>query len=390
MNMDNIKNKNDHVNYDPVGYRPLIPVNLRFFAEGGGQDKDSKTEQPTPRKLQKAREEGQVAKSQEVSTALTLIVMFFSLRLFGGWIATSVMSLMQFNWGFIPETYNFMDALMASGYISFLFQQAVIIAGPLLAISMLCGLISNLLQVGWKPTTKPMMPKLSKFNPIQGLKRIFSMQSIVNLAKSLAKLAVVGLVVWVIMLDRMRMIPVLLEMGMMSSIGFIATMVIDMGLAVGAMFIFIAALDYAYTRYSHIKKLKMTKQEVKDEYKQMEGDPQVKGKIRQKMREVSMRRMMQSVPEADVVITNPTHYAVALRYNNMIDKAPVVIAKGVDFMAKRIREKAKENNIAMVENPSLARTLYADVDVGEEIPYELWESVVEVLAYVFKLRDNSA
>ena len=185
------------------------------------------------------------------------------------------------------------------------------------------------------------------------------------------------------------MIPALIEMSVASSVGFIANMVIDMGIAVGVIFLFVALLDYIYTRYTHIKKLKMTKQEVKDEYKQMEGDPQIKGKIKQKMREASMRRMMQSVPEADVVITNPTHYAVALRYNNVIDKAPVVVAKGVDFLAKRIKEKAGEHSIAIVENPSLARTLYADVEVGEEIPYELWESVVEILAYVFKLRSSA-
>jgi len=154
------------------------------------------------------------------------------------------------------------------------------------------------------------------------------------------------------------------------------------------LFILVAIADYAYTRYEHIKKLKMTKQEVKDEMKQMDGDPLIKSKIRQKMMETSMRRMMQNVPEADVVITNPTHYAVALRYNNMIDKAPVVVAKGVDFAAKRIREKAQEHSIAIVENPTLARALYADVEVGDEIPYELWESVVEILAYVFKLKNR--
>ena len=369
-------------------YKILIPISLTFFAEGGGEDKDSKTEDATPRKIEKAREEGQVAKSQEVSTAVSLIVMFFSLRLFGGWLYNNLVALLIYDFGVIPYSRDAMDALFASGYLAWMFQQAVLIAGPLMAVSFLCGLISNLVQVGWKPTSKPMMPKPSKLNPIQGFKRIFSMQSVVNLVKSLAKFAVVGLVVFFIIRDRIGYLPAFIHMDMMMSTLFVLNMLIDMGLAVGAAFVLVAAADYAYTRYSHFKKLRMTKQEVKDEYKQMEGDPQVKGKIRQKMREVSMRRMMQNVPEADVVITNPTHYAVALRYNNMIDKAPVVVAKGVDFMAKRIREKAGEHNIAIVENQSLARALYAEVDVGEEIPYEMWESVVEILAYVFKLRNQ--
>ena len=365
----------------------LIPINLSFFAEGG-QDKDSKTEQPTPKKLEKAREEGQVAKSQEVSTALSLLSMFFAMRLFGGWLYDGIVGLIKYDFGIIPHSYDTMQALFASGYLAWLFGQVLLIVMPLMAICVIVGLVSNLVQVGWKPTSKPMMPKISKFNPIQGFKRIFSMQSVVNLAKSLAKFAIIGTVVFYMLRDRIGILPAMLDMDMMVSTLYTANLVIDLGLAVGACFILVAIGDYAYTKYAHIKKLRMTKQEVKDEYKQMEGDPHIKGKIRQKMREVSMRRMMSNVPEADVVITNPTHYAVALRYNNMIDQAPVVVAKGVDFQAKRIREKAGEHNISIVENPPLARALYAEVDVGEEIPFEMWESVVEILAYVFKLKNQ--
>ena len=371
-----------------VTSKSMIPLNLGFFEGGGGSDKDSKTEQPTSQKLDKARKEGQVVKSQEVSTAFTLLVLFFSLRLFGGWMYGNIVSLINFDWEMIPHSYDMLDTIYMSQYISFLFQQVILIAAPLMAVAVLSGVVSNLIQVGWTPTVKPMMPKLSKLNPLSGFKRMFSMQSVVNLLKSLAKLAVVSLVVVSIIRERMGFIPAFLEMDMIRSTIFIADMIIDMGIAVGVVFILVALADYAYTRYSHIKKLKMTKQEVKDEYKQQEGDPMVKNKIRQKMREVSMRRMMQNVPEADVVITNPTHYAVALRYNNMVDTAPVVLAKGMDFMAKRIREKAKENNVTIVENPSLARAIYADVDVGDEIPPELWEAVVEILAYVFKLKNR--
>jgi flagellar biosynthetic protein FlhB len=169
---------------------------------------------------------------------------------------------------------------------------------------------------------------------------------------------------------------------------YIGNLVVDMGLTVGMVFILIAVLDYAYTRYKHNKELKMTKKEVKDEWKQTEGDPMVKSKIKQKMREVSMRRMMQAVPKADVIITNPTHYAVALSYDLQRAGAPIVVAKGVDFLAKRIRELAINNNIQIVENPALARTLYSEVGINEEIPAELYEAVAEILAYVFKLKNK--
>ncbi|MCL2398222.1 MAG: flagellar biosynthesis protein FlhB [Defluviitaleaceae bacterium] len=370
-------------------YTLMVPIDLYFFNEGGGgQDKESKTEQPTPRKIKKAREEGQVAKSQEISTAISLLAMFFAFRLFAGWIYGNTIALMRFDWELIPFSYDVMHTPHIARYLAFLFQQVLFITLPLLAISFMVALVTNLIQVGWLPTSKPLKPKFSKLNPLSGFKRMFSMQSLVNLVKSLAKLIVVGLVVFNVMSAHLNFIPSMLEMSLFSSLVFIGNMVIDMALAVGALFIIVAALDYTYTRYSHIKKLRMTKQEVKDEYKQTEGDPLIKGKIRQKMREVSMRRMMQNVPEADVVITNPTHYAVALRYNNAIDKAPIVVAKGVDFMAKRIKEKAKENHVTVVQNPPLARTLYANVEIGDEIPYELWESVVEILAYVFKLKNR--
>jgi len=365
--------------------RMMIPLNLRFFAEG--QDGE-KTEQPTAKKRSDARKEGQVAKSQEVGTAVMLITMFFALRLFGGMLYRNLVAIFFYDWSYIRYTgfSEFFELGFAANYVAFLFQQVLLVAAPLLAISVIVGLVTNLVQVGWHPTSKPLKPKLSHFNPIKGFKKIFSMQTIVNLVKSLAKFAVVGGVVFNMIRGRLDMIPMIVDMEVIAAVGFFSNMIIDLGLAVGGIFIFIALADYIYTRYSHTKKLKMTKHEVKEEYKQQEGNPQIKGKIRQKMREVSMRRMMQSVPEADVIITNPTHFAVALRYNNMIDDAPIVVAKGVDFVAKRIKEVAREHNIVVVENPPLARALYADVEVDQAIPFELWEAVVEVLAYVFKLK----
>ena len=366
----------------------MIPLNLRFFAEG--QDGE-KTEQPTAKKRSDARKEGQVAKSQEVGTAAMLLCMFFALRLFGGMLYNSIVAIFFYDWSYIRYTghIDLFELGFVASYVTFLFQQALLVVAPLLIISVLVGLVTNLVQVGWEPTSKPLKPKLSPMNPIKGFKKIVSMQTLVNLVKSLAKFAVVGGVVFNMIRGRLDMIPMITDMEVIVAVGFFSNLVIDLGLAVGAIFIFIALADYMYTRYSHTKKLKMTKHEVKEEFKQQEGNPQIKGKIRQKMREVSMRRMMQSVPEADVIITNPTHFAVALRYNNLIDEAPVVVAKGVDFVAKRIKEIAQENNIAIVENPPLARALYADVEIDKAVPYELWEAVVEVLAYVFKLKGKT-
>jgi flagellar biosynthetic protein FlhB len=249
----------------------------------------------------------------------------------------------------------------------------------------------NLLQVGWKVTGKPLMPKGSKLNPLKGFKRILSMQSLVNLVKSLLKLLVVGVVVYFVVVNEINNIPRLLDMTFEMAVSHIASLVITLGLSIGVLYIFIALFDYAYTKWKHSKDLRMTKQEVKEEIKQQEGNPLIKGKIRQKMREVSMRRMMQGVPQADVIITNPTHYAVALKYDPLKigGGAPILVAKGVDFMAKRIRDVGKENNVPIVENPPIARAIYNDVDIDREIPEELYIAVAEIMAYVFRLKNGA-
>ena len=368
----------------------LIPLNLSFFDQGGGGGE--KTEKATPKKREKARDEGQVAKSQEVTTAAMLIIGFFSLSIFAGGILQGIMALFAFNEDFFRiEVLGAFNNVDIARHVAWGFGQILLIAAPMLFIGLLVGLALNFWQVGWHVTTKPMKPKFSKLNPLKGFKRIISMQSIVNLVKSLLKLLAVGVVVYIVLISEIQNIPMFLNMAFVDVTAYIGSLVISLGLSIGLLYIFIAIFDFAYTKWKHEKDIKMSKHEVKEEHKQMEGNPQIKGKIRQKMREISMRRMMQNVPQADVVITNPTHYAVALKYDMQGKKgAPVLLGKGVDFLAKRIRDTAKENDIPIIENPPLARAIYADVEVDQEIPEELYVAVAEIMAHVFRIRNRAS
>jgi flagellar biosynthetic protein FlhB len=363
-----------------------IPLDLRFFADDSGGSE--KTEKATPKKKEKAREEGQVAKSQEVSTAFMLLAGFFALRMFAGGIARGTTGLFEHQFEMILGGMEHMEQVTVAAHIAWMFGRVLIMVAPMLLVALVVGIIVNVVQVGWKITSKPMMPKFSKLNPLKGFKKIFSLQSLMNFLKSLLKLGVISAVVFIMLRNAAdETLPLLLGMELGASIIIIGNMIVNLGLAIGAFYLFIAAADLAFTRWKHAKDLRMTKHEVKMEYKQQEGDPLIKGKIRQKRREGSMRRMMQNVPQADVVITNPTHYAVALKYDLLgALTAPILVAKGVDFMAQRIREAAKEHDITIVENPPLARAIYDEVEVDKEIPEELYVAVAEIMAYVFQLK----
>jgi flagellar biosynthetic protein FlhB len=368
-------------------YKELyIPLNLQFFAETSSE----KTEKPTSKKRGKARDEGQVAKSQEVSTAFLLLSGFFALRLFAGGILDGMLGLFNHQINLINVGMDYMEQVTVARQVSWIFGQILLMCMPILIVGVVVGVIVNILQVKWKITTKPMRPKFSKLNPLKGFKRILSMQSLINLVKSLLKLTIIGTVVFFILRGAMEeTLPILLFMELGQGITVIGGIVINMGLSIGAAYLLIAAFDYAYTKWKHEKDLKMTKHEVKEEHKQQEGDPQVKSKIKQKQREISMRRMMQNVPQADVIITNPTHYAVALKYDLLGPlSAPVLVAKGVDYMARRIKEAGIEHGIHIVENPPLARAIYDDVEIDREIPEELYVAVAEIMAYVFQLKNK--
>jgi flagellar biosynthetic protein FlhB len=365
----------------------MIRLNLRFF-DGGGE----KTEKATAKKRQKTREEGQVAKSQEVSTAAMLIVGFFALSIFGAGILRGIMEMFLHNNNFFsPYMLDNFNRVDIARHIAWGLGRVIMIAMPMFVVCSIVGIIMNWLQVGWHPTAKPMRPKFSKLNPLKGFKRIVSMQSLVNFVKSMLKLLAIGTVVYYILSSEIDTIPRMLDTDFIVVVGYISGLIITLGISIGCLYILIALFDYSYTKWKHERDIRMSKHEVKEEWKQQEGNPQVKQKIKQKMREVSMRRMMQNVPQADVIITNPTHYAVALKYDMMgMGGAPVLVGKGVDFMAKRIKEAGIEHNIPIVENPPLARSIYADVEVDQEIPEELYVAVAEIMAYVFKLKGKAA
>lgn len=363
----------------------LLSVRLDFFAEGGGGEK---TEKATPKKKEKAREEGQVAKSQEISTALSLIVIFSSMSIFASYFIYRLKNVFFLVFNSMVNIEDIRDLHFATDMVVYIFIQIIIICAPIFIVSLLLGIAINIFQVGWHPTTKPLKPKFSKINPISGFKRTFSMRAILELFKSLFKFSIIIIVIYTEITKEMENMSMLAALPLIEAFEYTSLLIIRIAVTVGVWFILIASIDYAYQKYKHNKDLRMSKQDIKEEYKQAEGNPQIKGKIRQKMREASMRRMMQDIPQADVIITNPTHFAIGIKYDRMGVGAPKVIAKGVDHLAKRIKDIAKENNINIVENKQLARTLYATVDVGNEIPPELYKAVAEILAFVYKLKNK--
>ena len=259
---------------------------------------------------------------------------------------------------------------------------------PFFGVGVLAAFVVEVAQVKWKPTTKPLHPKLSKFNPINGVKRIFSVKTLVNLLKQIVILVVICIVVYNKLKTRMPDIYKLYDISLTSAIMLLGDIIFDIGTVICVIYVLIGLVDYVYEKRKFKKDMMMTKQEVKDEWKNTEGSPEVKQKQRQKMAEASRRRMMQAVPEADVVITNPTHFAVALKYEQNKGRAPVVVAKGEDFLAAKIKEIARENNVEIVENKPLARMLYYNVELDEEIPPELYQAVAEVLAFVYNIKNK--
>lgn len=266
--------------------------------------------------------------------------------------------------------------------------QILIVCVPFFAFGFVVTALISVIQVGWKVTGKPLQPKFDKFNPINGFKRIFSKDSIFELVKSILKIFVIVYVAYTSIRGHAQDIFILYEIPLMQAIMLCGTVIINAGLKISLVYLVIGLADFIYQKYRFNEDMKMTKQEVKDEFKNTEGNPEIKGRQRQRMREASRRRMMQDVPKADVVITNPTHFAVAIKYDAETSKAPVVLAKGEDYLAQKIKEAAREHHIEIVENKPLARMLYANVDIGQEIPPELYQAVAEILAMVYNMREK--
>lgn len=366
----------------------MIRYDLQFFAkEGMGGEK---TEPATQKKLSDARKEGQVAKSREIANGFSLLVLFLILRFWVGNMGNRLMAVFHDIYNRIPDVVTFWHGLMPETDITLVFRkmliQVLLTVAPILLIGLVVVFICDVAQVKWQPTFKPLRPKLSKLNPIKGFKKFFSPNSLVELVKSVAKIILILYVSYNYLHDKWAILLNLYDVSLMQGLQLMAKIVTDLGIRIAAVYMIIAFGDLIYQRVKFKNDMKMTKQEIKEEYKQQEGDPQVKNKIRNKMLEVSRRRMMQALPQADVVITNPTHYAVAIKYDTQVADAPLVIAKGEDYLAQKIKEIARENKVEIVENKPLARMLYANVEVGQVIPPELYQAVAEVLAYVYQLQ----
>ncbi len=366
----------------------LLQYNLQFFAKDGPGGE--KTEEPTSKKLEDARKEGQVAKSKEIANAFGLLSLFLVMKLYLGTMGIRFLELFSAVYGQIPAVIKMYNGNLPVASMQVLIRsmmlRLILIIAPILLVGVAVVIVCDVAQVQWKPTTKPLKPKFSKLNPIKGFGRMFSANSIIELVKSILKLGLIGYMVYSYLKDRFSDIFLLYDISLNRAIGLIGEIVVDLGIRIAAVYMVIAFLDFGYQKWKFKQDMKMTKQEVKDEYKNQEGDPQVKSKQKQRMREASMRRMMQQLPEADVVITNPTHYAVAIKYDADKYDAPYVLAKGENYLAQRIKDVAKENDIEIVENKPLARMLYANVEVGGFVPPELYQAVAEVLAFVYHLK----
>ena len=361
-----------------------LSYDLQLFAKEG-QDGE-KTEEPTAKKLEDARKKGQVMRSTEVVTAATLLAFFFMLKIFVGFIGNRFMTSFRQTIGFIsdytsePFTLNTARTIIRGS-----FWNIIVAAFPIMIVGLVVTIVAIVFQVKWKVTAEPLKPKFDKFNPVTGMKRLFSKDKIMDLFKSIAKVVILAYVVYSYLKNQWPLIYKMYSYTLPQAIAVIGDTVINVGIRISALFAVIAMFDLFYQKWKYHQDMMMSKQEVKDEYKNSEGDPKVKSQQKQRMQQASQRRMMQDLPNADVVIANPTHLAVAIKYDKDTNEAPVVVAKGADYLAQKIKDRARENAIEIVENKPLARMLYHNVEIGAEIPPELYQMVAEVLAYVYSL-----
>ena len=345
---------------------------------------EEKTEKATPKKRKDTRKKGEVLQSKEVAVAVFVVGIFAFLAIFGNYMFQMLLNFMEQSMSSIDKTGNTVEFAMS------VFWKVAIICictvGPILAVGVVLSVLPVIVQTKGLFSMEAMKPKFSRLNPFTGIKRLFSMQALVGLVKGLIEIIVVVAILYFQVMDRINEFKKLIDTDVIKIVAYISETAMSLIVTIFVMLVFVAAADYVFQWWSFEKKLKMSKQEVKDEYKNTEGNPEVKGRQRQRMREASRRRMMQDVPKADVVITNPTHLAVAIKYEPEVHKAPVVLAKGEDYLAQKIREAARENHIEIVENKPLARMLYANVEIGNEIPPELYQAVAEILAMVYNMK----
>lgn len=360
---------------DKLQYRYKLDLQL-FSGE--------KTEPATPKKRQEARKKGQVAKSMELPGAFILFFSFLSLLLFGGFMKDRLFNMLT---GSLKD-YMLTDITSANILPMFnhLMAEMLLLLAPVFLVAVVTAVLGNYIQIGFLTSGEGLKMKFNKINPIEGAKRLFGLRALVDFAKTMLKMLLIGYLVYSSLWGERENLLNLAELPLESMLKYVADLTVMLGVKIGGALVVLALFDYMYRRYEHEKNLRMSKQEIKDEYKKSEGDPLIKGKIKEKQRRMALQRMMQDVPRADVVITNPTHFAVAIQYEAGKMEAPKVLAKGTDFVALKIKEVAKQNGIVTMENRPLARALYEQVEIGQSIPAELFQAVAEVLAYVYRIR----
>jgi len=361
--------------------------NLQLFAA----EDEGRTEEPTEYKKRKAREDGKVARTQELPSALVLLFGFFLIFLFSKSIFKNAVNMMTYYFGLITEVAN-------SGENVIYLMKPMLpimarIVAPIFGVVFFAALLGNVVQVGFLFSTKPIQPDFSKINPnpIRFITKVlFSRQTAVNLGKAVFKIAAISIIAFLFVRGDIYSIMQTVNMGLLQGAGLALMLAFKLVMVTSGVLLILSIPDYIYQRYEHIESLKMTRQELKEERKLLEGDPLMRARMRERQREFARRRMIQEVPKADVVITNPTHFAVALKYEELKMSAPKCIAKGQDIIAQRIKKIAEENDVTVVENRPLARELYRRVEIGDEIPDDLFSAVAEVLAFVYRLKKQEA
>ena len=349
-------------------------------------DDAEKTEEPTPKKIEDARKEGNVPKSQDTSSFVTLVVAIGATFALLPLIKEHLYRLYHYYTSLIGVEFS-KELIFDIGLTSL--KELMIMILPLASVVALSGMIAAFMQFGFVFTTKPLEPKLSKIDPIKGLGKLFSLKKLIEGVKIVFKVSVVFVIAFIFLLGFIKELPTVINFPMQGQLSWLEDKIIILVAVMLIIFFVLALIDLLIVRFQYFKDLKMSKQEIKDEHKQMEGDPQVKARIKKIQMEMAQKRMMQNIPDADVVITNPTHYAVAIRYNKDKESAPRVVAKGVDQTAQKIKEIARENLIQIVENPPLARELYRLCDLDDTIPENLYRAVAEVLAFVYQAKKES-
>ncbi len=358
----------------------ILKINLQLFSE--------KTEKPTPKKRRDAREEGQILQSKEINTVVILFSCFLGLRLFGEFMNEELKKFMVNIFTEISNVEIFLDPNNLMRNFLNILKIFMAISSPILIVAFVSSLIVNYFQVGFLFTTKTLKLKFNRLNPVEGFKKIFSKRALIELVKSILKVSLVGYIAVKYASKQITRVVKYSSMEPFESFINFSNLMYSFVLRILGVLLFLAIMDYFFQWREHERNLKMSKEEIKEEYKQTEGDPFIKGKIKEKQRKIAMSRMMQDIPKADVIITNPTHYAVAIKYDKDKFNAPYIVGKGVDIIAENIKKVAKENMIPIVENKPLARAIYSSIEIGEMITEDLYEAVAEVLAYVYSLKDE--